>query len=586
MNINIIVTLSIMALSVFGFTRSNLRSDWVAVMAMSALLVCGILTPSEAIKGFSNEATITVACMFAISAAFVKSGFVTLIVNQLSKYISFGPFIITLILMLITAIFSSFLNNTAIVAIFIPIALKIAKDLKMDRRKILMPISFAAIVGGTCTLVGTSTNIIVNSIYQRAGYDGFRMFDFSMIGALLAVGVICYLLLGGLRLLTKKNSTLEIEEEKYSTVIFINDDFEELDLKYMESNFCNLIEGNLIELKKNQDIFEDLSQLTIKSGDSVKLSCSIDKIKELKLLTGISFVSKESNEKIEDDMDIFEVIVPKDSPVVGRSLEQILYFRGHNVVPLGIKKNDMYHVQTIKDSIVSPGDLLVIAGRKEHELKLDQELKLKTIAFHSEQSVKPRLLITVGLVIVGFMLSTAFELSTALQASIISVSVLLLTRTISLSEVYESLDAQVLMLLASILSLGLALEKTGASKIIGDSLVYLSFGAPEFMIVAALFLMTSLMTEIMSNTATAAILGPIALSMAKALECSEKPLLLAVMMGASMSFMSPIGYQTNTMIYSAGGFKFSDFLRVGTVLNVFTMIVGSALIVYFFPLHK
>lgn len=584
MDINIIITFSIMALSVLGFSRSNLRSDWVAVMAMSALLVSGILTPAEAIKGFSNEATITVACMFAISAAFVKSGFVTLIIKQLTKYISLGTFTITFILMLITAIFSSFLNNTAIVAIFIPIALKISKELKVDRRRILMPISFAAIVGGTCTLVGTSTNIIVNSIYQRAGFNGFKMFDFSMIGALLSVGVICYLLFGGLRLLTKRSSTPEADEEKYSTLVYINEDFSQLDEKYLDSTFYSIIKDDFIELKRGQLVFEDLSEIEITTTDAIKLSCSVEKIKELRLERGITFLSEASYKKIENDMHIFEVVIPKESPVVGRSLDQILHFRGHNLVPLGIKKGDMFHIQTIKDSIVSPGDLLVIAGKEEYESRLDQELKIKTIAFHNEQSVKPKLLLMVTLVIMGFMLSTAFEFFTALQAAIISVSVLLLTRTISLTEVYESLDAQVLMLLASILSLGLALEKTGASKILGDSLVYLSFGAPPFVIVAALFLMTSLMTEIMSNTATAAILTPIALSMAKLLSLNEKPLLLAVMIGASMSFMSPIGYQTNTMIYSAGGFKFSDFLRVGTVLNVFTMIVGSALIVYFFPL--
>lgn len=580
----VVATFVILIISVFGFTRSKLRSDWVAMMAMSALIVAGVLTPTEAIQGFSNEATITVACMFAISAAFVKSGFVTLIIYQLSKYLYLGTTILTLALMIITAIFSSFLNNTAIVAIFIPVALKIAKELEVDKRKILMPLSFAAIVGGTCTLVGTSTNILVNSIYKRSGYDGFRMFDFSIIGIFLSIGVIAYLMLVGLRLLTKKSSEKAVVEEEYLTVIHIDEKFDEIGKNYEDSTLAVQIGEKVINLRQDNIIYKRLNGRVIKAKDNIKVECTIEQLKLLKANEEISFITEESRDQIEPEMDLYEVMVPKESPVVGKTLDTLLHFKGHNFVPIAIKKSESFLFHIVKDSILTPGDMLVLATKKDSEERLERELNLKSIRYHKNVSIQPKLLAIVAIVIAGFMFTTAFEIFTALQASIIATSALLLTRSLSLNEMYEALDSQVLMLLASILSLGLALEKTGAAKIIADFLVSVTAGHEAYILIGALFFLTSILTEIISNNATAALLAPIAISISKSMSISEKPLLLAVMLGASMSFMSPIGYQTNTMIFSAGGFKFLDFIRVGSVLNLFVAVVGTFLILQFFPI--
>lgn len=584
MSYPVIATFVILIASIFGFTRSKLRSDWVAVMAMSALIVTGVLTPTEAILGFSNEATITVACMFAISAAFVKSGFVTLIIYQLSKYLYLGTTILTLALMIITAVFSSFLNNTAIVAIFIPVALKIAKELQVDKRRILMPLSFAAIVGGTCTLVGTSTNILVNSIYKRSGYDGFRMFDFSIIGILLSVGVIAYLMIVGLRLLTKKSSEKVVFEEEYLTVLYIDEKFDEIGVPYEDSKLLMQLGDKIINLKQDNILYKRLSGRTIQIGDNIKLESTIEQLKLLKANKDLSFMSENSKDHIDPAMDLFEVMVPKQSPVVGKTIDTLLHFRGHNFVPIGIKKSEAFPFHIVKDSILTPGDMLVLAMEKDSEERLERELNLKSIRYHKNVSIKPKLLAIVAIVIAGFMFTTALGIFTALQASIIATAALLLTRSLSLSEMYESLDSQVLMLLASILSLGLALEKTGVAKIIASFLVSMTAGHEPYILVGTLFLLTSMLTEIISNNATAALLAPIAISISKSMSVSEKPLLLAIMIGASMSFMSPIGYQTNTMIFSAGGFKFMDFLRVGSLLNLFVAIVGTFLILQFFPL--
>ncbi|MBD66203.1 MAG: hypothetical protein CME62_13415 [Halobacteriovoraceae bacterium] len=584
MTVDIGITFIIIILSIIGFTRQNLRSDYVALMAMSLLLVTGVLKPTEAIQGFSNEATITVACMFAISAAVIKSGLVNYITGILSKFLKFGFIPITLIIMFFTAVLSSFLNNTAIVAIFLPVALNIASDLNVDKRKILMPLSFAAIVGGTCTLVGTSTNILVNSIYKRAGYDGFRMFDFSMIGAILAVGVIIYLVFIGLRFLTKKPLEDVPGRSLYITTIIINEDFQELGLKYTESELMQVIGSSFNEVQKNNDVYDTFDELTFNIDDHIKIGCDIEKIKKLNLIKGISFLTTEASEKLNPDMNIFEVVIPKESPIVGKSLHNLLHFRGFNIVPLAIQKAERFIFHKVRDSIMTPGDQLVVATNTESQTRLDHELNLKFTAVHELNAINPRFLTIVILVLCGFMITTAFEILSALQAAILSVSALLITRTLSLDDVYEALDSQVLMLLASILSLGLALEKTGASQLLGDFLVTVSVGQNEYILVGVIFLITTLITAIMSNAATAALLTPIVISMSKTLSVSEKPLLLAVMLGASMSFMTPIGYQTNTMIYSAGGFTFKDFMRVGLVVNLVTVVIGTYLILEFFPL--
>ena len=341
---------------------------------------------------------------------------------------------------------------------------------------------------------------------------------------------------------------------------------------------------NIVNLKKDNILYKRLRDRIIEAGDTIKLYCTIDQLTLLKASNDISFIKENSRSQIDLDMDIVEVVVPKDSPVVGKSLDTILHFRGHNFVPMAIKKSDSFLFHVVKDSILTPGDMLVLAADKPSIERLDQELRLKSIAYHKNQEIKPKILAIVGAVVGGFMFCTAFEIFSALQAAIIATATLLLTRALTLEEMYEALDSHVLMLLASILSLGLALEKTGGSDLIANLITTMASGDNPYILIGSIFVITSLSTEIMSNNATAALLTPIAISISKSMQVSEKPLLLAVMIGASMSFMSPIGYQTNTMIFSAGGFKFKDFLRVGTALNIFTAIIGTFLIVHFFPL--
>lgn len=583
MTTNIGIVLLIILFSVYGFTRDKLRSDWVAIMAMSALILFGILTPTEAISGFSNEATLTVAAMFAISAAFVSSGFINYIEKLILKFVFLGPVIIIVLLTFFTAVLSSFLNNTAVVAIFIPLALRLSKKFELDSRKVLMPLSFAAIVGGTCTLVGTSTNILVNSIYIKSGAKGFTMFEFSYIGIILSVVVFVYLNLIGLKFLTKQVKVEDEKENVYLTSIVIEPEGELVEAVFYDTTLYKNYSGEVIKLSRNGENMAIDETLTLKAQDVIRISCDVHKLEDLKDLTGVSILAKNSTKKLTADMDIFEVVVPKSSAVNGKSLKSILYFRNHDLVPLGIKQSNKYIYKNVSDIILSPGDVIVIAGHKEYATRFIDELRLLPVAYYPNQSVKPLKMFIVGGLVAGFMITTSMGIFNALQAAIIAVAFLLLSRTISLEEMYESLDSNVLMLLACILSLGVALEKTGAAKLISQNLVFYFGGTSPFVIVAALYLLTSLLTEIMSNNATAALLTPIALNMAKSLEVSEKPLILAVMIAASMSFMTPIGYQTNTMIAAAGGFKFKDFLRVGTGLNIITWVTGSFLIVYMFP---
>lgn len=578
-NQNLTVTLAVLVIGAILFFKEVFRSDLTALLLMSILLLAGVITPSEAVKGFSNEATITVACMLVISASFVRSGAISLISRPFIRMIRYGANSSVVLISLSVGIISAFINNTAAVAVFMPLTVKAARVLKIDRRKLLMPLSYASIFGGTCTLIGTSTNILANSIYKEKLGREFTMLEFSFIGIIFFIFGVLYLLFFGLKALgsDKKRDSGTIQSEFYTEAVLLEHS-PSIGLPLRESPIFKDFGSEIVGIRNEFGEIKWPEEALVQK-DRLLLICSVDKINSLKDRVGISILDHDQNVST----NTYEVIIPNNSDLIGRAIQNIINLTGETFRPLALRHNGKIIESHLPDHKVRAGDILLVSSSTETLKALEQNEGLIVLNNFSSHEVNPKKILISAAVVLGIVLASGFNLISIMGASVIGCISLVLINVISLDEAYEALDSKVLVLLGSILSLGLALEKSGATLLISEFIIsYLGNLSPYF-IVCFLYLITSLLTEVISNNATAVILVPLAIQISQTLGFNEKPFILAVMMAGSASFMTPVGYQTNTLIFSTGSFTFKDFLRVGAPLNLLFWILASVLIPYFFP---
>ncbi len=583
MTYEIWIVSAIIFVSFISFSFEILRSDLVAILCMALLIFSGVITPTEAIAGFSNPATVTVACMFIISACFVKSGLVDVASKVLSRWPNPRPFPALIAMMFFVGLISAFINNTAAVAVFIPIVIKLAKMVKKSRRSFLMPLSFAAIFGGTCTLVGTSTNILVNSIYTARGFSGFSMFEFSGIALILSViGVLYMATFGRYLLRSEENLEPSTQKENYLTEVTLAANSPSVGKVLSESPLHADFPENIVMVKRdNKNILA--SDPVLQEGDGLILMCGIDKILALRERQGLTILRRNlPPDGLAEGMEVFEVVVPSASELIDHPLNHFGLTRRHGIIPLAIRHGQRTLFSLLRRQKIHAGDVLVVAARPELFEGFRAQENLLMLSHTKTTRVNWRNLGFTLSVLIALISLVAFGSISILGGALVATAVLLLTQVISLREAYESLDAQVLVLLGCMLSLGFALEKTGGAAAIANLLVSNSSGLGPYFVISLLYLATSLMTEIISNNATAALMTPIALDIASRMGLSEKPFLLAVMMAGSASFMTPVGYQTNTLVYAPGNYRFADYLKVGTPLNILFWLSATFLIPYFF----
>jgi di/tricarboxylate transporter len=511
------------------------------------------------------------------------------LVGLAAKIFSFwkepNPFIATLFMMLVVGLISAFINNTATVAVFIPIAIKLAQASKLSRKQMLMPLSFAAIFGGACTLIGTSTNILVNSIFVSRGFSGFSMFEFATVGCTLAAIGTVYMMTVGRGLLKSVADTEEsIEPPGYLTEVVLNENSPSVGKCLHESPFYQDFERNIVSMTRNTESQNLSGNPSLKVGDTFLLICNIDKIVYLKDRTGISILkNKIHSDAMPKGMKIYEVVVPANSDLVGHRIQQSGLVRLRGIIPLAVRHGEKALFRLFNSAVIRAGDVLVVASHPDVFKEFQHEESLLVL---TEVNINRVDWIKIGItafLTLGLIVVSSLGLVNVLGAALIVVALLILTKTISLKQAYESLDSQVLILLSCMISLGFAFEKSGGAGAIAHFLVQNAGVLGPYFIISILYLATSFLTEVMSNNATAVLMAPIAIDISNAMNLGPKPFLVAVMMAGSASFMTPVGYQTNTLIYAPGGYKFLDFLKVGTPLNVLFWIAATFLIPILIP---
>lgn len=591
MTVEIIIVIAVVIGAAVLFATEKLPVDLTAILVMAVLLVSGIITPEEGISGFSNTATVTVAAMFIISAALNKTGAVLFVGELASRMFKYNFWLGVILMMITVGVLSAFINNTPVVAVFIPVVLRIASSNKLSPSKILMPLSFASMFGGVCTLIGTSTNILVSSIAVQYGQPAFSMFEFTSLGLLFFAAGLIYMIFIGIRMIKSKDVPTDLTQKysmsDYLTDIVLQPEAKSVGTRLVESPLVKELEIDILDVVRNgRRLLRPTSEIVFEANDVLRVRCDVKRIQELKDRMGIKLKSDLKlidNDFKAEDLVLVESIISPNSRLIGKTIKSSRFRNLYRANALALRHSgQLYHTDFI-DVTLKPGDALLLEVRKENleDLKRDPDFVLVSgvdLPQYRKSKIIPALLIVAGVIV-----SATLNIMPIMISAIIGCILLVFTRCISLEETYKSIEWNIVFLLGGILSLGIALEKTGAAFLLANNIVDLIGFLGPVAIVAAFYLITSLLTEIMSNNASAVLLAPIAIAVAESMGISARPLLMAVTFAASASFMTPVGYQTNTMIFGVGQYKFSDFMKIGAPLNLIFWILATIFIPVFFP---
>jgi len=591
MTTEMIIVFGVIILAIILFATEKIPVDLTAIIVMGILLLSRIITPEEGLSGFSNTATITVGAMFIVSAALKKTGAVNFLGIISSRIFKINFWFGLIVTMITVGVVSAFINNTPVVAIFIPILLSTASNNKLSPSKLLMPISFASMFGGVCTLIGTSTNILVSSIAVQNGLSPFTMFEFSSLGLVFFAAGMIYMISIGVNLIPKRDIGNQLTEKydmkNYLTDIILLPDAKSVGQKLIDSPLVKELEIDILEVIRNKHrLLSPLSTITFQANDLLRVRCDLKQIQKLKDRIGIEFVANKSihdEDFKKEELILTEVIISPNSNLVGKTIKSAKFRNVFKANALALRHRGQLYNLDFSNTPLSAGDAILIEIRKENYEEVKNNPNFVIVADIDLPKFRKSKIIPALLIISGIVITASLEVLPIMISAIIGSILLIITKCITLEETYQSIEWKVIFLLGGIISLGVALEKTGAALFISNHMVSVLGGLGPIAIVAAFYLLTSLLTETMSNNATAILLAPIAITTAITMGVNPKPFLMAVTFAASASFMTPVGYQTNTMIYGVGQYKFADFIKVGFPLNLIFWILATILIPVFFP---
>jgi len=567
------------------------RVEVVALGLLGVLGLSGILTVPEVFSGFSNSATLTVAAMLILSAGLERTGVVEYIGNFLMARTGdrIGGLLLTMALP--TAILSAFMNNTAIVALMIPVALTLSRRKKIYPSKLLMPISFLSILAGTCTLIGTSTNILVDSLYRQAGGSGFSMFEFSRLGVIYLVVGGTYSILVAPRLIPNRTAlaTLMKSDAKENFVTEVRvPPTSRLVGRSLRDAFGNSEGLRILELIRDELVVMGPSlEMKISADDLLLIEGSAKEIHDIieqgKVQRGTAVSDSERVTIKRLDLRMVEAVVASNSRFLMRRVRDIGLSRKQGIQVLAVRRLGRHHQYNLRDFRLQAGDVLLLQGTDEalHQLQDDGEVLLiegveKTLTF----TRKAPLALLIMLAVILLATLTSAPIAVLALAGVVA---MLVTGCLNVPRATRALDSSVLLLLAGMIPLGVAMEKTGMASSIANGVVVLANPFGPVVLIGAFYLLTSLLTAILSNNASAVLLVPIGLGVAATTGIDPKPLLVAVTFGASASFATPIGYQTNAMVMGPGGYTVRDYIRAGLPLNLLLCVIATIFIPLFWP---
>ena len=573
------------------FVTEKFSTDIVAILVMIVLLVFRILTPAEGLAGFANTATVTVGAMFVLSAGMFRSGAVNFVGKALGRLARHSSRLMLFVLMVGVGVLSSFLNNTAAVAILIPVVIVVARQAKTSPSKLLMPLSFASMFGGMCTVLGTSTNILASSIAEQAGLGAFGMFEFTKLGVIFFAVGVAYMMTLGRRLVPDHRGQGDLTTSfglgDYLTDLVLQTESKSVGHALASAPLVKELNIDVLQILRGEDTLRPTPETILCEGDVLRIQGDLRTINELKGRAGVTFgmSMKWRDEHLHStDTRLVEAVVGPSSPLAGKSLAESRLRANYGASVLAIRQHGTLRYGRFENITLMPGDALLIDVPNDQIEHLTQQRVFLVVSRAGIPRFDWRKASKAVAIVVAVVVVAATGLLPIVAAAATGALMMVLSGCVSTEEAYGAIEWNVLFLLAGMLSLGAAMEKTGASTMLANGMIDSVGGLGSLALLAAFFGATMLLTEVMSNNATAALLLPSAITTAQALDVDPRAFMFAVIFAASSSFMTPVGYQTNTMIYGPGQYRFKDFVRVGAPLNLIFWALGTLLIPWFWPL--
>lgn len=594
------LTVAIIGIGILLFIKDYFTIDTTSILIMALFIVAGVLTPEEGFSGFNHPATLTLGCMFVISAAIFKSGIIDGLSSKIIKIAKINYVLALMVFCFTAAIFSAFINDAAVVAILIPMALLVCRESGINPSRLLIPISFSALFGGTVTLIGTSTNILVSGYAEKSGLEPFGMFEFSLAAlCLLAIGLSYIFIFGPIFLPnreTGEEAGLKKEAEKYMAEIKILEGNNDINRTISRSKLVQDYKAQILTIKRgDRRLYEINSETILRQEDLIKILIDPESLAKLKGNTGYFLIGtkeevlkrpQETNDKKEKPREIkkiYEVMIPYGSDLAQKSIQQLNFRTTYSASVLAIKHRKETITQEVSTVVLKEGDMLLLFASEKAVNELTSKKLVVSLSEYQSRKINYKKAIPAVLITVGVVTAAALNITSILISAMVGSLLIITTTILKPSEAYQAIEWKVIFMMAGVLSMGKALEKTGGSEIISE-FIFQNLGNLDNRITLSLiFLITFLSTNVLSSKAAAALMSPIVISLASAMQVSERPFLIGVMFACSLTFMTPVSYPVNTMVYAPGNYKFNDFVKFGTPLNFVIWIAASFIIPIFFP---